>query len=248
MSAIALNIAVGLITSLIAGAAVWAWGRARVTQRQRERARFFGVPPDNTCRIVAPQAPRAPQTIAKNDVFSIVELAKLTRDLKADLDVVGSDDGTYGVGDVTEFCLGGPDANTRMQSHLAHFLPGVSICSYTPGSPRSLAIIAAGQEFLREPNSREYALLAKVKLPDSERPLFLICGQTAITNRAAASYLRDNYRKISSTHGTADRWCIVLRIVTPSVYGYQMTEQAADASASAFSVPIASADQADPKR
>jgi hypothetical protein len=245
-----LNIAVGLITSLISGAAVWAWGRARVTRRQRERARFFGVPPNDTCRIVAPQAPWAPRTIAKHDVFSIVELAKLARDLKADLalDVVGSDEGTYGVGKHTEFCLGGPDANVRMQSHLDRFLPGVSFCSYAPGSRRSLAIIAAGQEFLREPNSCEYVLLAKVKPPDSGRPLFLICGQTAITNRAAASYLRDNYQKISSAHGITGRWCIVLRVVAPPVYGHQMTELAADASASAFSVLVTSEDPTDPSR
>jgi hypothetical protein len=102
--------------------------------------------------------------------------------------------------------------------------------------------------FLREPDSREYALLAKVKPPDSGRPLFLICGQTAITNRAAASYLRDNYRKISSAHGTTDRWCIVLRVVAPSVYSHQMTELAADASASAFSLLIAAEGQADPNR
>lgn len=102
-----------------------------------------------------------------------------------------------------------------MQSHPARLLPGVSICSYAPGSLRSLAIIAAGQEFLREPDSREYVQLAKVTPPDRGRPLFLICGQTAVTNRAAASYLRDNYRKISSAHGPADRWCIVLRVVAP---------------------------------
>jgi hypothetical protein len=45
MSAVILNIAVGLITSVISGASVWAWGRARVTRRQRERARFFGLSP-----------------------------------------------------------------------------------------------------------------------------------------------------------------------------------------------------------
>ncbi len=39
LSAVILNIVVGLITSLISGASVWAWGRARVTRRQRERAR-----------------------------------------------------------------------------------------------------------------------------------------------------------------------------------------------------------------
>ena len=85
MSAIVLNIVVGLMTSILSGGAVWAWGRARLTRRQRERARFFGVSHAGTCRIVAPQA------------FG----------------------GTYGVGDLTEFCVGGPTANVRMQSHLA---------------------------------------------------------------------------------------------------------------------------------
>jgi hypothetical protein len=235
LSAVILNVVVGLITSLISGGSVWAWGRARVTQRQRERARFFGLSPGDTCRIVAPQAFGAPRTISKHDVFSIVELAKLMRDLRADLDVVSSGEGTYGVGDVTEFCVGGPTANVRMQSHLARFLPGVSIRSSGPDTPQSAAIVAAGQEFLRERDSREYVLVAKVRLPDGGRPLFLICGQTGITNRAAASYLRDNYRMISSAHGAGDSWCVVLRVVAPSVYGHQLTELAADVSASAFS-------------
>lgn len=248
MSAVLLNIAVGLITSLIGGTAVWAWGRARVSRQQRERAKFFGVSPGDTCRIVAPYAPQAPRTIAKHDLFSIVELAKLVRDLRADLDVVGAGDASYGAGDLTEFCLGGPDANVRMRSHLSRFLPGVSICSYVPGSPRSLAITIAGQEFLRDPDSREYVLLAKVQPPDDGHPLFLICGQTAITNRAAVSYLRDNYRKISPVHGTGNRWCIIICVLTSSVYGHQMTEVVADATTSAFSVLVASENPAEPSR
>lgn len=235
LSAVILNIVVGLITSLISGASVWAWGRARVTRRQRERARFFGVSPGDTCRIVAPQAFGAPRTVSKHDVFSIVELAKLMRDLRADLDVVGSGEGTYGVGDLTEFCVGGPTANLRMQSHLARFLPGVSVLSYAPGSGKPAAIVTAGREFLRERDTREYVLVAKVRLPDGGKPLFLICGQTGITNRAAASYLRDNYHRISSVHGDRENWCVVLCVVAPPVYGYQMTELTADVSASVFS-------------
>lgn len=77
MSAVALNIVVGLLTSVISGAVVWAWGRARMARR--ERARFFGMSPGGTCRIVAPQAFGAPRTVAKPDLFSIVELAKRMR-------------------------------------------------------------------------------------------------------------------------------------------------------------------------
>ncbi len=81
-------------------------------------------------------------------MFSIVELAKLMRDLRADADVVGSGEGAYGVGDLTEFCVGGPAANMRMQSHPARFRPGVSVLSYAPGSEKPAAIITAGREFL----------------------------------------------------------------------------------------------------
>src|SRR6266851_3443857 len=235
LSAVILNIVVGLMTSLISGGSVWAWGRARVTRRQRERASFFGLAPGDTCRIVAPQAFGAPRTVSRHDVFSIVELAKLMRDLRADLDVVGAGEGTYGVGDVTEFCVGGPTANVRMQSHLARFLPSVSIRSFAPDSPKSAAIVAAGQEFLRARDSREYVLVARVRPPGNGRPLFLICGQTGITNRAAVSYLRDNYRSIASAHGPGESWCVVLRVVAPPVYGHKMTELADDVSASAFS-------------
>jgi hypothetical protein len=244
LTAVVLNIVVGLLTSLISGGAVWTWGRARVSRRQRDRARFFGLSPGDTCRIVAPHYFGAPRAIAKHDVFSIVELAKLMRDLRAELDVVGSGEGAYGVGEVTEFCVGGPTANVRMQSHLARFLPGVSIHTFTPDSPKSAAIITAGQEFLRDPDSREYVLVARVRPADGERPLFLICGQTGITNRAAAAYLRDNYHTISAAHAATESWCIVLRVVAPAVYGHQMTELAADVSASAFTALAAAADPA----
>lgn len=50
---------------------------------------------------------------------------------------------------------------------------------------------------------------------------------------------RDNYRRISSAHGAGQNWCVVLRVVAPSVYGHQMTELAADVSTSAFSAVAA---------
>jgi hypothetical protein len=118
---------------------------------------------------------------------------------------------------------------------MARFLPGISVRSAPPDSSDSGAIVTVGQEFLRERGSREYVLVARVRPPGGGRPLFLISGQTGITNRAAASYLRDRYTEISSAHGAGENWCIVLRVIAPSVYGHQMTELAADLSASAFS-------------
>jgi hypothetical protein len=236
LSDVVLNIVVGLLTSLISGASVWVWSRARMGRRQRERAAFFGLAPGGHCRIVAPEAYGTPRAVSKHDLFSIVELAKLMRDLRADLDVVAAGEGTYGVGDMTEFCVGGPSANVRMRSHLARFLPGVEVHSFAAGSPRAAAIIAGGQEFLREPDSREYVLVARLR-PDGGRPLFLICGQTGITNRAAASYLRDNYRRISTAHGAVADWCLVLLVLEPSVYGHQFTELAADVTAGVFGAP-----------
>lgn len=59
-----------------------------------------------------------------------------------------------------------------------------------------------------------------------------------------AAYLRDNYRRISSAHGAGENWCIVLRVVAPPVYGHEMTELAADVTASAFSAPAAAGEPA----
>jgi hypothetical protein len=94
--------------------------------------------------------------------------------------------------------------------------------------------VVGGKEFLRERDSREYALLAKIRSLDGGHPLFLIFGQTGITNRAGASYLRENFRAISSAHGAGENWCVVLCVVAPSVYGHEMTELAADVSSTAF--------------
>ena len=235
MSAVVLNVAVGLVTSIISGGSVWAWGRVTVTRRQREQARFFGVSAGDTCRIIAPEAFGTPRTVSKNDMFSIVELAKLMRDLRADLDVAGADERAFGVGDVTEFCVGGPAANVRMRSHLARFLPGVTVTSASASSPVPSVIAVGGQEFVREPGSRDYVLVARLSPPGGRRPLFLICGQTAIANRAAASYLRDRYRAITSAHDAGENWCVILRVLAPGIYGHHLAEFAADLSASAFS-------------
>ncbi|MFI8203798.1 hypothetical protein [Streptomyces sp. NPDC085937] len=64
-------------------------------------------------------------------------------------------------------------------------------------------------------------LLARFTVPGGERPVILICGQTALTHHAAAYFLRRSYRRISDTVASTDRFCLLLKVPSIRTYGFQ---------------------------
>lgn len=103
-------------------------------------------------------------------------------------------------------------------------------------------IVAGGQKFLRDPGNREYASTLKFTPATSTAPVILICGQTAVTNRAAINYLKHNYREVAKVIGSVTRFCIIIRVAASDTYGYQAASLERDVLDDAFSSrhPIAS--------
>lgn len=77
-------------------------------------------------------------------------------------------------------------------------------------------------------------MLAKVYLPDTAFPVFVIAGQTARTNLAAARLLSTRFHKLLRRFGRSGRFCLVVRVLEPNTYGPDLVEIMADATKDAF--------------
>jgi hypothetical protein len=77
----------------------------------------------------------------------------------------------------------------------------------------------------------QYVLLARIGRPGGGRPVFLLAGQTALTNLAAARYLVREQRALSRAYHADQPFCLVLRVTEPAAYGTDFVELAADVSA-----------------
>ncbi len=231
------DLGVNLVASVIAGLAVWLAQRIRRQRREGRKRRFFGISPGNDALISVPRhaTSRSPDSVHRVDVAALVEVAAIVRDCGSQVELLVQGDIQVlqrPLGDKSEFCIGGPDANTRMGVHLETFLPGVRTESYAEAG-HAVPIHVGDNSFVRTPDIMEYVLLAKIAT--QRFPVFLICGQAAITNRAAAIYLSRNYDGLVSTYGTDGNFCIVLKIEHSRHYGAGKVESVGDFTSIAFS-------------
>jgi hypothetical protein len=229
------DVVVNLLASLVAASAAWlAQWLLRYRRLARRRA-FFGVTKGEECRLVVGRQAGAPSehSVNRRDVAALVELAAVVRacggraNLETTVDTVGRR---------TEFCVGGPSVNPRMAAHLRAMLPGVRM---TPVEGERVQghsgqLVVGATSYTREAGRSEYVVLAKAYPPDRRHPVFLLCGQTAQSNAAAARLLGTRYRRLIRDYGTNAPFCLVLRIVEPGIYGPDFVELAADVTAEAF--------------
>ncbi|MEU7471865.1 hypothetical protein AB0A94_25645 [Streptomyces sp. NPDC044984] len=215
------DLLLGLLASCLSGLAVWLWQRGRHTRDLRLRMRVVGARPGDTCLIVMNNKYGAPGTTHHHDVQAMIEAAVLSHSLRCEVEIVRSDDFRGGNEDKPEFCIGGPlGSNVRSAGHLAHSLPGVVFHPYThPDHP--LAIEAGGELYRWDRGNEGYALLAKFTAPGGDRPVVLVCGQSAVTNHAAAYFLRHSYRRIADTVSSTERFCLLLKVPSIRTYGFQ---------------------------
>jgi hypothetical protein len=234
------NIVVGLVTSIIGGACVWAWQRLRSASRLRRKEHFFGLAPRGTCLIVMNSKAGLTTATHHHDVQAMIEIATLASGIGASVEIESG--GTFqGInGDRTEYCIGGPagGSNPRTGGHLAAHLPGVRLQA-DPDRSELPAIVAGGREFRWRRGEQDYALVAKFTPPGSARPVIVISGQTALSNRAAVWFLKREYASLSKSLPSTDRFCIVIGVPAVATYGYQAAELAADLSATAFRPAVA---------
>lgn len=237
------DLVMSLVSSVVAGSAVWLGQRLLHYRRLVRKRAFFGVSPTAGCVLVPPRhfSSPHPASVHRNDVAALVELATIVNGCGGRADVITEREGLRGVGRVTEFCVGGPIANERTAAHLRSILPGVHFDPYEEAG-EDLAFTVGPTEYRRVPAHTEYAVLAKIYPPGRTSPVFLIAGQRARTNLAAARLLATQYRRLLRSYGRAGRFCLILKVFEPDSYGPDYVEVAADASADAFERPAEPAD------
>jgi len=166
--------------------------------------------------------------------LALLELAALIKDCNAHAQVVAHDATQQGFGERTEFCVGGPASNRRMAAHLASLLPGIRVnVDPEPGPDRGSFQIGS-ERYRLEPGKGEYVLLARLTAGQlgGARPVFLFCGQRAITNQAATRYLARNHEKLARKHG-GSTFVLLLKVVNSQAYGPDVVELVADVTRAA---------------
>src|SRR6516225_8751279 len=123
VSSVLANIAIGLVTSVIGGGAVWLWQRARNVRTLRRKERFFGIEPGGTCLIVMNNKYNMPGSTHHNDVHAMIEIATLASSIGSAVLIESCNDFQGVNGNRTEFCIGGPASNPRTAAHVAAHLP-----------------------------------------------------------------------------------------------------------------------------
>jgi hypothetical protein len=194
------------------------------------KSKFFGVKPKDNCYIILNNNPRDPsgyKSMSHGDVETLVEAVEIVHELGGRIEVAPFNEKPKGVGSMTEFCIGGPDSNERTKAHLINHLSGLMVHDYAPGNPDSIAIEFEGKKYRYEKDDdgklkQAYAILAKFynnELSNS-KPIFLICGQTSITNKSAIAYLIQNYEKLAKEFGDKP-FCVIVKPRDYRTYGYQ---------------------------
>ena len=240
MSDAAWNVLINILASGITGALVWLGQRGLAQRRLRRKGRFFGLRRGEECLLVIPKHPgsQRDRSVNREDVVVLLDLSGLLQECGARPRVLFHDQAGRGIGLTAEFCIGGPAANSRSAAHMRLALPGLAVDPYESGDPHRLALRVGADVYLYEPGVIEHALLAKIAAPSLPRPVFLVCGQTAIANQGAVDYLLAHRRELVRAYGLDGRFALVTRVVQPADYGRHAVELVRDATADVFA-PLA---------
>ncbi|MGN9757310.1 hypothetical protein [Streptomyces sp. SD31] len=229
------NIVLGVVAAGISAALGWLARTYLWRRKLRRKQAFFGLPDNAESLLVVNRGAGGPElTVMRYDVFALLELAALIKDCNAHAQIVPHDTARQGFGERTEFCVGGPASNRRMTAHLASLLPGVRVNVDAEPGPERGALQVGSERYRVEAGKQEYALLARLTVDQSHgtRPVFLFCGQTAITNQAATRYLARNHERLTRKHGTGS-FVLLLKVVNSQAYGPDVVELVADVTRAA---------------
>ncbi|WP_328625609.1 hypothetical protein OHA88_12835 [Streptomyces sp. NBC_00353] len=226
------NIVLGVIAAGISAALGWAARTYLWRRRLRRKQAFFGLPGNSECLLVVNRDAGGDGAVHRHDVFALLELSALIKDCSAHAQIVSHDTAQQGFGERTEFCVGGPVSNRRMAAHLHSLLPGVKVNTEPEAGPDRGAFQIGTERYRAEKGISEHVLLARLTAGQDARPVFLFCGQQAITNQAASRYLARNYEKLSRKHGS-NTFCLLLKVVNSQAYGPDVVEMVADVTRAA---------------
>lgn len=228
------EIMIGIATSIIIGGTVYIFHKLKKLKRFNIESNFFMINPDIQCYFVMNHAYQT-NRINHNDVYALFELSKIIQELKGELEIFPVTGVQIAPGDNTEFCIGGPDSNIRSKEHIETYLTGINVKTYSEDSP-TIEIKVKDKIFKYNQYKKEYVILSKIMPLNKEFPIFLISGQSSITNRGAAYYLVNNYSQIIKKYGTTEQFCYILCINNSKLYGYKTIELVEDITESAFSL------------
>ncbi|MFD9502257.1 hypothetical protein [Streptomyces sp. NPDC060035] len=226
------NIVLGVIAAGLSASLGWLARTYLWRRRLRRKQNFFGLPGNSECMLVVNREAGGDGAVHRHDVFALLELSALIKDCRAHAQIVSHDVAQQGFGERTEFCVGGPGSNRRMAAHLQSLLPGVKINTDPEPGPDRAAFQVGSERYRLEPGVAEHVLLAKLTGGQDARPVFLFCGQRAITNQAASRYLARNYEKLQRKHRN-NTFVLLLKVVNSQAYGPNVVEVVGDVTRTA---------------
>ncbi|MGX1880640.1 hypothetical protein [Streptomyces sp. NPDC055287] len=225
------NIVLGVIAAGLSASLGWLTRTYLWRRKLRRKQAFLGLPANSESLLVVNRDVGG-DGVHRHDVFALLELAAVIKGCGAHAQILSHDVAQQGFGERTEFCLGGPTSNRRMAAHLRSLLPGVRVNTDAAPGPDRAAFEIGGERYRMEPTVAEYVLLARLTAGQDARPVFLFCGQRAITNQAATRYLARNHEKLARKHGNGS-FCLLLKVVNSEAYGPDVVELVADVTRAA---------------
>ncbi|MGW0909688.1 hypothetical protein [Streptomyces sp. NPDC002853] len=224
------NIVLGLIAAGLGAVLGWLARTYLWRRKLRRKQAFFGLPDNSESLLVVNREAGGPElTVVRHDVFALLELAALIKDCGAHAQLVAHDAAQQSFGERTEFCVGSPTVNRRMAAHMHSLLPGVRVNTDPEPGPDRGAFQIGSERYRMEGGIAEYVILARLTAGQGQeaRPVFLFCGQRAITNQAATRYLARHHERLARKHG-GNTFVLLLKVVNSQAYGADVVELVGD--------------------
>ena len=222
---------INLLASAIVGVAVWVTQRLLQLRKLARKQAFFGARPgEEVLHFVAKHhsSPRE-NSVNRTDVACLIEVASAIRDCGGIPTLLTSEENRPQAGRVTEYSIGGPLGNPRTEAYLRTDFPGVRFV----GDSEQLPLLVGTREFRLSPGREEFVLLARTQRSASSRPAFLLAGQTARANLAAARLLSERYTQLNRDYPPGRDFCLVLRVSEPAAFGPDRVEIVEDVTLTA---------------
>ncbi|MEU9861364.1 hypothetical protein AB0D99_10835 [Streptomyces sp. NPDC047971] len=230
------NVVLGVLATGISASLGWL-ARTYIWRRKlRRKQAFFGLSGGSECLLVVNRKAGSDRAVHNVDVSALLELSALIKDCGARPEIVQHDMARQGLGDRAEFCVGGPYSNRRMAAHLASLLPGLSMnVESDPVADRGMFTVG-GAVHRGVPGEAEFVVLARLTGGEGGLPVFLFCGQSAISNQAAARHLARHHEKLARKYGSGP-FVLLLKVVNSDAYGPDVVELVADVTRAARTAP-----------
>ncbi|WP_137992436.1 hypothetical protein [Streptomyces vilmorinianum] len=226
------NVVLGVLATGVSASLGWLTRTCLWRRGLRRKQAFFGLRDGSECLLVVNRNAGSERAVHNVDVSALLELSALIKDCGARPEIVQHDEARRGLGDRTEFCVGGPYSNRRMAAHLSSLLPGLTMnVESEPASDRGMFTVD-GEVYKGVVGVTEYVVLARLTGGEGGRPVFLFCGQSAVCNQAATRYLARRHEKLARKYGSGP-FVLLLKVVNSQAYGPDVVELVADVTRAA---------------